>query len=156
MEASQRLEAIEAIKRVKARYFRGVDTSTPDLVRSLLAADCVLDYRGCCTDPTTGRDFFPEMNIVVRGREAWSSQGLKAMGIVSVHQGHHCEVTLETDASASSIWSMTDRLFMPVEAAFAELTGYGHYHETYEKDSGTWMLKTLRIERIRVEAKAWS
>jgi hypothetical protein len=156
MEAYQRLEAIEEIKRVKARYFRGVDTGSPELVRSILAADCVLDYMGCCTDPATGRDFFPQMNIVVRGRAAWSSQGVKAMGIVCVHQGHNCEVTMQTDESASTIWSMTDRLFMPVGAAFAVLTGYGHYHETYEKESGIWLIKTLRIERIRVEAKAWS
>jgi len=32
------------------------------------------------------------------------------------------------------------------------LTGYGHYHETYEKIGDDWKIKTTRITRIRVEA----
>lgn len=31
------------------------------------------------------------------------------------------------------------------------MTGYGHYHETYEKIGGSWKIKTMRITRIRVE-----
>jgi hypothetical protein len=46
MEEVERLAAIEAIKQVKARYFRGVDTGNGELVRLILAEDCVLDYRG--------------------------------------------------------------------------------------------------------------
>ena len=156
MDKSERLFAIEEIKQVKARYFRGVDTSEPDLVRSILADDCVLDYSGCCTDPSTGRDFLPAMNVVMRGRAAWPSQGLREAGIVSVHQGHHGEVTLSSDTTASAIWSMTDRLFMPAGAPFAVMTGYGHYYETYVRTAGTWMIKTLRIVRIRVDATHWS
>ena len=48
-------------------------------------------------------------------------------------------------------WSMTDRLFMPAGAPFSRMTGYGYYHETYEKVGGAWKIKTLRIARIRVE-----
>ncbi|HEX7821990.1 MAG TPA: nuclear transport factor 2 family protein [Sphingobium sp.] len=59
-----------AIKQVKARYFRGVDTCDSELVKAILAEDCVLDYRGCCTDPATGRGFFPVMNVVPRGRDS--------------------------------------------------------------------------------------
>lgn len=152
MNDVERLSAIEEIRQVKARYFRGVDTGDAELVRSILAEDCVLDYRGCCTDPATGRDFLPAMNIVMRGRRAWSSAGLSSAGIVSVHHGHDCEITFGGDTNASAIWPMTDRLFMPAGAPFSVMTGYGYYHETYEKAHGAWKIKTLRIERIRVEA----
>jgi hypothetical protein len=47
---------------------------------------------------------------------------------------------------------MTDRLYMPEGAAFSVMTGYGHYHETYEKTDATWKIKTLRVTRIRIEA----
>jgi SnoaL-like domain len=151
MEEIKRLYAVEEIKQVKARYFRGVDTNDAELVRAILSDDCVLDYRGCCTDPVTGRDFLPAMNRVMHGRAAWSSKELRSVGIVSVHEGHHCEVTLATDTTARAIWSMTDRLFMPVGAPFEVMTGYGYYHETYEKDAGSW-----RIERIRIDAQPWS
>ena len=48
---------------------------------------------------------------------------------------------------------MTDRLYMPEGAPYACMTGFGYYHETYEKIGGSWLLKTLRIERLRVEAR---
>lgn len=152
MNDIEKLQAIEEIRSVKARYFRGVDTGDAELVRAILAADCVLDYRGCCTDPATGKDFLPAMNVVLRGRASWSSSGLSAAGIVSAHHGHNCEITLTSDTTAGAIWSMTDRLFMPRGAPFATMTGYGFYHETYEKSEGTWRIQTLRIQRIRVEA----
>lgn len=151
MNAIERLSAIEEIKQLKARYFRGVDTGDGDLVRGVLAEDCVLDYSGCCTDPASGRDFIPAMNIVLRGRDSWRSDGLSKLGIVSVHHGHNFEVEFDSDTAAKGIWSMTDRLYFPPGGTFALMTGYGHYIETYEKISDKWLLKTSRIKRIRVE-----
>ncbi|HEX7821991.1 MAG TPA: hypothetical protein VF463_15390 [Sphingobium sp.] len=46
---------------------------------------------------------------------------------------------------------MTDRLYFPPDGAFSQLTGYGHYNETYEKVGGHWVIKTTHIRRIRVE-----
>jgi hypothetical protein len=153
MDDVERLSAIEAIKEAKARYFRGVDTSDGALVRSILAEDCVLDYMGCCTDPKTGRDFFPAMNRVMQGRAAWGDGGFADVGIVSAHQGHNCEITFTSDATADVIWSMTDLLFFPAGSEVARLTGHGWYHETYEKGGdGRWRIKTTRIVRSRVEA----
>ena len=47
---------------------------------------------------------------------------------------------------------MTDRLYWPPGAPFALMTGYGYYHETYVKVGGDWKLRTIRIQRLRVEA----
>ena len=152
MNDIERQSAIEEIRQAKSRYFRGVDTGDGDLVRGVLAEDCVLDYMGCCTDPASGRDFLPSMNIVMRGRDNWVSDGLSKAGIVSVHHGHNGEVELTGDNSARAIWPMTDRLYMPAGAPYACMTGYGYYHETYEKVAGRWKIKTLRIQRLRVEA----
>lgn len=152
MDEIERLAAIEAIKQVKARYFRGVDTGNGALVRSILAEDCVLDYRGCCIDPATGRDYLPAMNIVMNGRTSWSSGGLRDIGIVSAHHGHNSEITIENPSRASAVWSMTDHLFMPPGGAYSAMTGYGFYHETYEKVGAEWFIKSLRIERTRVES----
>ena len=152
MNDAERSCAIEQIRQVKARYFRGVDTADTELVRAILAEDCVLDYRGCCTDPATGRDFLPAMNVVLRGRASWSSDGLARAGIVSVHHGHDADIELTGERTARAIWSMTDRLFMPPGGPFSCMTGYGHYHETYQEVGGGWKIQTLRITRIRVEA----
>lgn len=151
MDAVAKITAIEEIRQLKARYFRGVDCSDGELVKALLAEDCVLDYRGCCTDPASGQDFLPPMNVVLKGRNAWQSDGMSRLGIVSVHQGHNFEVEFDSDSSARGIWSMTDRMYFPPGGEFTQLTGYGHYHETYEKLGGVWLLKTTRITRLRVE-----
>lgn len=153
MDTTERLAAIEEIRQLKARYFRGVDTGDGALVRSILAPDCELDYIGCCTDPKSGRDFLPAMNIVLRGRDNWVSDGLAKAGIVSVHHGHNGEIELTSPTTARAVWPMTDRLYMPEGAPCACMTGFGYYHETYEKIGGSWKLKTLRIERLRVEAR---
>src|SRR5687767_10445125 len=73
MTETERLAAIEAIRRVKATYCRGVDTGDPALVRSILHPDCELDYRGCFVDPATGVDYFPAMGIVLKGRESFGA-----------------------------------------------------------------------------------
>lgn len=151
MNTIERLSAIEEIKQLKARYFRGVDQCDGDLVRGILAEDCELNYIGCCVDPATGKDFIPAMNVILRGRDAWIADGMSKFGIVSVHQGHNFEVEFDSDTHARGIWSMTDRLYFPPGGDFSLMTGYGHYIETYEKIGAAWKLKTTRITRIRVE-----
>ena len=150
MTESERLAAIEAIRLVKARYFRGVDCDDGDLVRSILATECELDYRACCTDPATGRDFMPAMNVVLKGRDSWVSGAFRKAGIVSVHQGHQGEIEITGPDTARAIWAMTDRFFMPPGAPWARLEGFGFYHESYIKEQGEWKIATLRIERLRV------
>lgn len=152
MNEIDRLAAIDAIRQGKARYFRGVDSGDGDLVRSVLARDCVLDYRGCCTDPSSGRDFLPAMNVMLRGAASWSADGLSRAGIISVHQSHDCEIAVTGEMTADAVFAMTDRLYMPAGAPFAAMIGYGHYRETWEKTGSAWKIKTLRITRLRVEA----
>lgn len=47
---------------------------------------------------------------------------------------------------------MTDRLYFPPGGEFAQMTGYGYYHETYVKVGDQWQIQTMRFSRIRVEA----
>jgi hypothetical protein len=153
MTETERLAAIAAIKQLKARYWRGVDLCDGDLVRSVLAEDCELDYHGCCADPKTGVDHLPAMNVTLRGRDKWMSDGMARFGIVSVHQGHQSDIEITGDDTATGIWAFTDRMFFPEGGDFTRLTGYGFYHETYVRVDGDWKLKTTRITRIRVEVE---
>lgn len=152
METTARLAAIEDIRQLKARYWRGVDNGDAALVRSILAEDCVLDYRGCCTDPVTGVDHMPAMNLVLKGRASWPDSPTPiGPRIVTVHQGNDPDITVESETRASGIWSFTDRFFLPPGGAFERLTGWGRYHDTYENSGDGWKLSTTRIERLRVE-----
>jgi hypothetical protein len=150
MDAPQRLAAVEAIRQAKAKYFRGVDTGDAELVRSILAEDCELDYRGCVTDPRSGVDLVPSMNVVLHGRASWRAASSQ---VVSVHHGHQSEVEITGDTTARAVWAMSDRLFLPPGGPYAQIVGYGYYHETYELQDGVWKIKTLRITRLRVEGR---
>lgn len=153
MTETERLAAIEAIRQIKARYWRGVDLCDGDLVRSVLAEDCELDYHGCFADPQSGADHLPAINGTLRGRDRWLSDGLARFGIVSAHQGHHADIEITGPDTATGIWAFTDCLFFPVGGAFSRLTGYGFYHETYVRVNEAWQIKTMRITRIRVEVE---
>ena len=149
MTEAERLAAIEAIRDLKARYWRGVDQSDAALVRSILAEDCLLDFRGCCTDPTSGTDFLPQMNIVMQGRDSWQAQALD--GFVTSHQGHQAEIDVTGPGSAAAIWAFTDRFFYPPGMKYNRLTGYGYYHDSYSREASGWKLQTTRITRLWVE-----
>jgi hypothetical protein len=151
MTELERLAAIDAIKQVKARYFRGADTGGVALMRDCFTEDCELDYLDCFVDPTSGRDFLSTYSHVIRGRANWPTKSLLDVGIVSVHQGHNVEIEFTDDTTAKVIWSMTDRLYLPPGSAISQVTGYGHYHETYVKQGDAWFIRKLRLTRLRVE-----
>lgn len=151
MDEVERLAAAHAIRNAKARYFRGVDCDDGDLVKSILAADCVLDYTGCCTDPVSGTDFMPAMNVVLKGRDSWQSGAFRKAGIVTVHQGHQADIEITGPDSARASWAMTDRFFFPPGGKWARFEGFGFYHETYVREDGAWKIATLRIERLKVD-----
>ena len=153
MTETERLAAIEAVRLVKARYWRGVDTSDGPLVQSILSRDCVLDYRGCCTDPASGRDFLPAMNVVLQGRDNWYADAFRQARIISVHQGHQSEITVTSPTTAEGIWAFSDRFFYPEGAEYRTFTGFGFYHDTYAVEDGAWKLLTTRIERLRAHAE---
>lgn len=151
MTETERLAAIEEIRLVKARYWRGVDNQDDELVRSILAEDCVLDYMGCCTDPVTGTDHVPMMNKVMKDRDSWNTEILDGPQIITVHQGFQHEILVTGETEAEGIWYFSDRFFLPPGSPFTRLVGFGTYHDTYEKSADGWKLKTTRIERIWVE-----
>ena len=168
MTEIERLTAMEAIRRIKATYCRGVDTADPALVRSILHPDCELDYRGCFVDPATGVDFFPAMGIVIKGRENFAAPrptggtaepadppAPQRPRMITVHQVYTPEIEITSETTATAIWPMTDRLWLPAGSPYAAITGYGYYHETYEKVDAAWKLKTTRLARIRVEGTCW-
>jgi SnoaL-like domain len=68
-------------------------------------------------------------------------------GLEKVATKHHChtpELTLVSATTAAGIWAMEDLLIF---ADGGQLFGAGHYHETYEKQGGSWRIKTLHLTR---------
>jgi hypothetical protein len=133
-------EDIEAIKQLKARYFRLMDTKQWDRWREQFTDDCRYDGT---SRPYPGPD---EFVAGTRGRLEEA---------ITVHQGHMPEIVLTGPDTARGIWSMFDWVEFPeirdtgrgVNRGF---TGYGHYEEEYRRVDGTWKISLLRLTRLKV------
>ena len=132
------MDDIEAIKQLKARYCRTMDTKDWTAMRSLFVDDVVVDT----TDSGGG---------VVTGAEAFIAFLEETLAeVVTVHHCHTPELELAgpEGATARGVWAMEDMLRWPDGS---ELHGYGHYHETYVKHDGAWRIAGTTLTRLRMD-----
>jgi hypothetical protein len=130
------VDDIEAIKQLKARYFRTLDTKDWDGYRRVFTDDVVIDVTGSGGSVYEGVDVF--MDYV----QSYLPD------VLTVHHGHMPEITITSPTRATGIWSMEDRCTFP---GGRDMNGFGHYFESYEKVAGEWRIKTMRLTRLRVD-----
>ena len=141
MDDGERLSAIEDIRRLKARYFRCMDTKDWDGFRDVFAPDAEMDMRSEAGEAG-----------LVRGAQAIADFVRGAVDAVeTVHHGHMPEIDVTSPTTATGIWAMEDTLRWPAGGPFSTMHGWGHYHETYAKAAGGWRIQTLRLSRLRVD-----
>lgn len=130
------MDEIEAIRRLKARYFRLMDTKDWAGMREVFADDVVIDTSEAGGDVERGADEF-----IAFLRDALGDA-------VTVHHGHMPEIDLTSDTTATGIWALHDII---VWSTGMRLDGYGHYHETYEKTDGEWRIKSSKLTRLHTD-----
>ena len=130
------MDDIEAIKQLKARYCRTMDTKDWAAMREVFADDVTMDTTESGGDVVTGADDFMTF---LRAQIA---------DVVTVHQCHTPEIELLSPTAATGIWAMEDMLRWPDGT---ELHGYGHYHETYEQHDGAWRIASCTLTRLRMD-----
>ena len=125
---------IEAIKRLKSRYCRYLDTKDWAAWRALFTDDFVSDTSRAGGKIITGADEF-----VAFTRKSLRSQP-------TVHQVHAPDIELDSPTTAHGVWALEDVVrFGPG----VNLRGYGHYTETYEKVDGGWLIASSMLTRLR-------
>lgn len=142
-ELLQRLLDVEAIKGLKARYFRTLDEQDWDGFGAVFADDAVLEV--------------PEVGMAVEGRAAIvDSVRAPLTGARTVHHGHMPEITVTGPARAEGVWAMFDLVEWPPgpDGGRVGITGYGHYREAYVRDGDGWRIARLRLTRLRVDPLA--
>lgn len=127
---------VEAIARLKARYCRLLDAKDWTAWRELFTDDFVSDTSAAGGREVVGADAFVAF---VRGT-------LGAPRRPTVHQVHAPEIELTSETTARGIWALEDFVRF---APGLDLRGYGHYHETYEKQAGQWRIKSSKLTRLR-------
>ncbi|KKC06788.1 nuclear transport factor 2 family protein [Mycobacterium nebraskense] len=137
-------DELEAIRQLKARSCRFLDTEDVESWRGVFAADVVVTLDMAVstggTDPQTApgpvgpedRDNF--VPLVMGGLET----------VATMHHCHTREITLTSPKTATGICAMEDLLMF---GDGRELHCAGHCHETDEKRDGSWRIKALHLTR---------
>ena len=129
----ERLEAIEAIRQLKARYFNACDSQDPERASQCFAAGDVLIDMGHIG--------------VFRNREEFAAV-YRAAGchdyILDLHQGANPEIEIIDGSHARGDWSLNYRNINTRERTVTFLSVM--YHDGYAKIQGEWKIVTCRVE----------
>jgi uncharacterized protein (TIGR02246 family) len=133
------VEDIEAIKRLKARYCRTLDTKDWAAYRGLFTDDVTVDTADSGGGVITGADEFLDFLAATLA------------DVVTVHHCHTPEIELTSPDTATGIWAMEDMLRF---GDGSQLHGFGHYHETYRRAEGGWRIASTTLTRLRMDFSA--
>lgn len=129
---------IEDLKRLKARYFRCLDTKDWAGLRAVFTDDVVADSTEAGGQVVTGADAF-----IAFLQEVLADA-------TTVHQGHMPEIELTSPTTATGIWALHDIVIWPTGL---RLDGHGHYHETYAKTDAGWRIASSRLTRLHADLR---
>lgn len=127
---------IEAIKQLKARYCRLLDGKDWQAWRQIFTDDFVSDTSKAGGKVIAGADGFV----------AFTRKSLEKPSQVTAHQVHAPEIEVTSPTAARGIWALEDVVRL---APGVNLRGYGHYHETYRKVDGRWLIESSTLTRLR-------
>jgi hypothetical protein len=132
------VDDLEAIRQLKARYFRLIDTKQWDALADVFTEDFEGEFEG------------PHPTVQVSGRDQMVASVRRSLAdVVTVHHGHMPELELLGEGRARGIWAMVD--IVKLGAGF---TGYGHYFDEYRKEDDTWRIARSRLTRLYIESHA--
>jgi len=142
MDPVQRLVELEAIKQLKGRYMRCVDTKDWDGLAATFAPDACCEY-------SDGKFRFEGRDAII----GFLSESLGSTEIATMHQSHTPEIEITGEATARGTWYFEDVVINP--GAVSErmpngtmLHGTGIYHDEYRKLDGEWKIALTGYERI--------
>ena len=129
------MDDLEAIRQLKARYFRLIDTKQWDALADVFTEDFEGEFEG------------PHPTVRVTGRDRMVESVRRSLAdVVTVHHGHMPELALLGSGTARGVWAMVD--IVKLGDGF---TGYGHYHDEYRKEEGQWRVSRSRLTRLYIE-----
>ncbi len=131
---------LEAIRRVKYAYFRTLDLKQFDVLGALLTEEATASYE--------------DGKTVLEGRAAivaWLTGVLGDPGIVTEHHGHHPEITVTSETTATGVWYLQDRVIVP--AADVEISGTAFYDDRYRRTEEGWRIAHTGYTRVFEEQR---
>ena len=130
----QRLEDIEEIRYLQAKYQRCLDCRDFDGIKECFAIDVVSSY-GNGEMAYTGSE-----NVIA------FLKGVMSIDMPSAHMIHGGEIDILSESKASAKWYLQD--FLINKEHGVNIHGAAIYENTYEKVDGTWKIKTIGYKRM--------
>ena len=128
---------IEAIKKLKARRIRALDTKDWATYESLHAPEHTsYSYGG---EPAVGPKAMMERLLSF------------ANEVNTVHMVHSPLITITSETTAEGFWVLEDVLHWMQGDEEHWFRGFGHYDETYVKRDGQWYFTSRRLKRLYTE-----
>jgi len=129
------LADIEAIKQVKYRYLRALDTKHWDDFADTLAEDITADY-----GPSLGE----ELHFANRADLVDYMRSALGPAVITEHRVTHPEITVNGD-TASGSWYLQDRVIV-AEYNFM-LIGAAFYRDQYRRTDHGWKISSTGYDR---------
>ena len=145
LQETDQLIALEAIRQLKARYCRMIDTKQWVELEKLFTPDTKFDGFTSApegTDPST---------FVTRIAERFESA-------ITIHHVQAPEIKLISSKKARGVWSMMDYVDLQPDAGTSSdptgrgWVGWGFYEEEYTQDGEVWCISYMRLTRQRMDA----
>jgi len=128
------LEDIEAIKKLKYKYFRCIDKGLWDEIGDCFAEDAVADY-------------VPGMPLEGRAAIAkFFKENIAPAYSMCVHQGHNPEIEMTSDTTATGHWELDN--FMVTAKTNTGLWIGAFYEDEYINEKGEWKIKGTKVSFI--------
>lgn len=127
----EKLKALEEIKQLKARRDRAADTKDWALYESLHAPDHH-SINGDYPPWTTAAEMIANVSRIMAR-------------LTTVHHSHSPEIEFESPLRARGIWAMKGLSLWKQREQDHWFMAFGHYLETYEQRSGTWLFTSREV-----------
>ena len=135
------LEDIEAIRKLKTKYWRSLDLKQWDELADCYTEDFVFTMNAPGGMKTEGRKEFVEM-LKSRFRDSY---------MMTAHQGHQSNIEITSETSAKGIWTLRDHLVD--SQANTVMRGRGYYEDEYAKANAKWQIRSTKLTYLVTEGQ---
>ncbi len=137
--AMRKLQDIEEIKKLKARYTRCLDKKLWDELPNCFTENATASYRS--GNPKGAKNIAEYLKGV-----------LGAKTVISNHLVSNPEIEILTENNAKGIWKLFDHIID--YQGNAEKSGYAYYDDEYVRENGQWKIQSTQIIRRLMDRSA--